>query len=94
MSGLEFATSEGEPSHFYLLRICWQQFLFARHCFRSLVISDLDTIAGACERDHAHGRMVQALLLVEELCYVCLDEEWPIPEEIEIGVGNTEEEGQ
>ena len=94
MRVLEYETPEGEPSHFHLLRLCWQQFLICRHHFRGLVIADRADVAGACERDHAHGRMVQALLLVEDLCDVCLENGWPIPIEIEIESGVEQEEGQ
>ena len=94
MANREWFTREGEPSHFHLLRFAWQQFLCARHAFRDVCLSDRHSIAGACERDHAHGRMVQSLLIVQEMCDICLDNEWPIPVEIEIGVATPEEEGQ
>ena len=94
MRDLEFKTREGEPSHYHLIRWAWQQFLCARHAFRATCVENRPTIAGACERDHAHGRMVQALLLVEEMCDICLAEEWPIPTEVEICVTDFYAEGQ
>ena len=85
---IEWIARDGLPSHFVLLRLTWNEFLAARHQFREELIRDDSSTVGRIVENRAHARMLSMLFLLETFCDVALENEWPIPPEIDLGVSD------
>ena len=82
-----------EPAHYVLLKRVWDVFLTCRHAFRAEVRKDDSSEFGNLVLNRAEARMQLADLLVEELCDQCLENDWPIPTQIELDPYFSKEEG-
>ena len=96
MSDQDYKTREGEPAHLEVMRVAWQQFVAARREFGDVWRRSRRGrgLGRACDCVHSHGRMVQASVLVDELVDLYLQNDWPVPVEIQIERLDLAAEGQ
>lgn len=93
-SKLDHKSRRGEPSHFVLLRAIARQQQHAFDCLRQQIELDDRSEVGTIISNRAQCRVLTLNLLLEELVWIALENEWPIPPEVVVDLDESAEEGQ
>ena len=82
----EYINRVGDPSHFVLLRFVWSLFATRWRCSTTRLESRDTSDLGQLIVNRVQARCNAYELLIDDLCEVCLENDWPIPAEIVIPI--------